>query len=119
MRYSNVNIASFGYELPPNVVSSEDLEKRLTPLYAALHFQKGQLESLTGIRERRFWDPGFRMAQGAILAGEKAIAAAGIDLRSIQMLVYGGVCRDNLEPAFFVRHVAGVDQRPVHVPLGA
>ena len=99
MRYANVNIASFGYELPPNVVSSEDLEKRLTPLYEALHFQKGQLESLTGIRERRFWDPGFRMAQGAILAGEKAIAAAGIDSRSIQMLVYGGVCRDNLEPA--------------------
>ncbi len=39
------------------------------------------------------------MAQGAILAGEKSIAAAGIDPRSIQMLVYGGVCRDNLEPA--------------------
>jgi 3-oxoacyl-[acyl-carrier-protein] synthase-3 len=99
MKYSKVNIASFGYELPPNVVSSEDLEKRLAPLYKALHFQKGQLESLTGIRERRFWDPGFRMAEGAILAGEKAISAAGIDSQSIQMLVYGGVCRDNLEPA--------------------
>lgn len=100
MKYTKVSLASFGYELPPNVVTSEDLEKRLAPLYDALHFQKGQLESLTGIRERRFWDPGFRMAQGAILAGEKAIAAAGgIDPQSIQMLVYGGVCRDNLEPA--------------------
>lgn len=99
MKYSHVNIASFGYELPPNVVTSADLEKRLAPLYETLHFQKGQLEALTGIRERRFWDPGFRMAQGAILAGEKAIAAAGIDPQSIQMLVYGGVCRDNLEPA--------------------
>ena len=99
MKYSKVHITSFGYELPPNVVSSEDLEKRLAPLYDALHFQKGQLESLTGIRERRFWDPEFQMAQGAILSGEKSIAAAGIDPRSIQMLVYGGVCRDNLEPA--------------------
>ena len=99
MKYSKVHITSFGYELPPNVVSSEDLEKRLAPLYDALHFQKGQLESLTGIRERRFWDPGFRMAQGAILAGEKSIAAAGIDPQAIRMLVYGGVCRDNLEPA--------------------
>ena len=39
------------------------------------------------------------MAQGAILAGEKSIAAAGIDPQAIRMLVYGGVCRDNLEPA--------------------
>ncbi len=99
MKYTNVSLCSFGYELPPNVVSSADLEKRLAPLYDVLHFQKGQLESLTGIRERRFWDPGFRMAEGAILAGEKAIAAASIDPQSIQMLVYGGVCRDNLEPA--------------------
>ena len=99
MKYTNVSIAAFGYELPPNVVTSEDLEKRLEPLYRALHFQKGQLESLTGIRERRFWDPGYRMARGAVLAGEKAIEAAGIDPGSIQMLVYGGVCRDNLEPA--------------------
>ena len=99
MKYTNVSIASFGYELPPNVVTSSDLERRLSPLYDALHFQKGQLESLTGIRERRFWDPGFQMSQGAILAGEKAMAAAEIAPQSIQMLVYGGVCRDNLEPA--------------------
>ena len=99
MKYSNVSIAAFGYELPPNVVTSEDLEKRLAPLYQALHLQKGQLESLTGIRERRFWDPGFRMTEGAVLAGEKAIAAADIEPQSIQVLVYGGVCRDNLEPA--------------------
>ena len=99
MKYTNVNIASFGYELPAHVVTSEDLEKRLLPLYKTLHFQKGQLESLTGICERRFWDPGFRMAQGATLAGQKAIAAANIEPASIQMLVYGGVCRDNLEPA--------------------
>lgn len=59
----------------------------------------GQLEAITGITERRFWDPGFKMSQGAVLAGEKAISASGIDKNDIGMLVYGGVCRDNLEPA--------------------
>ena len=44
MLYSNVYIDSFGYELAPNVVTSEDIEKRLEPLYKALHFQKGQLQ---------------------------------------------------------------------------
>ena len=99
MKYNNVSIASFGYELPPNVVTSSDLEKRLEPLYRALHFKKGQLESLTGIRERRFWDRDFRISTGAVAAGKKALAAAGVEAEEIQMLVYGGVCRENLEPA--------------------
>ena len=99
MQYSKVYIESFGYELPPNVVTSDDLESRLEPLYEALHFQKGQLEALTGIRERRFWDPGFHMYQGAVAAGRKALAAADIPIESVGMLIYGAVCRDNLEPA--------------------
>ena len=99
MKYSKVYIESFGYELAPNVVSSADIEKRLEPLYETLHFQKGQLEALTGIHERRFWDPGFKMSQGAILAGQKAIENADISSDDIGMLIYGGVCRENLEPA--------------------
>ena len=91
MLYSKVRIQSFGYELPPNVITSEDLEKRLAPMYRALRFQKGQLEVLTGIQERRFWDPGFTMGQGAIQAGQKAIEASGISTESIGMLIYGGV----------------------------
>ncbi len=99
MLYSNVDIAGFGYELPPHVVSSEDLENRLTDAYAALHLQPGQLEALTGIVERRFWDPGFKLSIGAIQAGRKALADAGIPAASMGMLIYGGVCRENLEPA--------------------
>lgn len=99
MKYSKVYIDSFGYELPPNVVTSDDLEKRLEPVYDALHFQPGQLEAITGIRERRFWDPGFQMHDGAVKAGRKALAASGISPSDVGMLIYGGVCRDNLEPA--------------------
>jgi len=99
MKYNNVNINAFGYELPPHVVTSEDLEERLAPLYEVLHFQQGQLEALTGIHERRFWDHGFKMSEGAILAGQKAIEASGIPPGDIGQLIYGGVCRDQLEPA--------------------
>jgi len=99
MLYSKVYIDAFGYELAPNVVTSDDIEKRLEPLYEALHFQKGQLEALTGIRERRFWDPGYKMYQGAVKAGKKAMENSGIAPELIEMLIYGGVCRDNLEPA--------------------
>lgn len=99
MHYTRVYIDSFGYELPPNVVTSDDIEKRLEPLYDTLHFQKGQLEALTGIKERRYWDKDYKMHQGAILAAQKAIESSGIMPELIGALVYGGVCRDNLEPA--------------------
>jgi acyl-CoA:acyl-CoA alkyltransferase len=99
LKYTRVFIESFGYELPSSVVTSEDLERRLAPLYDALRIQRGQLEAITGIRERRYWDPGFPLSAGAIRAGRKALAAADLPRESIGMLIYGAVCRENLEPA--------------------
>ena len=99
MQYSRVTIESIGYELAPNVITSAALEDRLAPVYDALRLPPGQIEALTGVRERRFWDAGQRMADGAARAGRKALAAAGVRPDEIGMLVYGGVCRDNLEPA--------------------
>ncbi len=34
---------------------------------------EGQLEALTGIHERRWWEPGFPVSQGATLAARKAL----------------------------------------------
>jgi 3-oxoacyl-[acyl-carrier-protein] synthase-3 len=99
MRYSNVSIAGFGYVLPPNVVTSDDLEERLEPAYKALRLQPGQLEALTGICERRYWDPGYAVSQGAIAAGRKALEASGMSPVDIGVFIYGAVCRENLEPA--------------------
>lgn len=99
MRFTKASIAAIGYELPAQVVSSQELEQRLAPLYKAQRIQPGQLEALTGIRERRYWEPGTKMAGGAARAGAKALRAAGISADQIGMLIYGGVCRDNLEPA--------------------
>ena len=38
-------------------------------LYTALHLGEGQLEALTGIDERRWWEEGYRISDGAIAAG--------------------------------------------------
>ena len=99
MRFTKVSIAGLGYELAPNVITSDDLEKRLAPVYNTLHIQPGQLEALTGISERRFWDADVRLSEKAAQAGKKALKAAGIDPSEIGVLIYGGVCRENLEPA--------------------
>ena len=99
MRYSRVRLGAFGYELPPHVIASTELEERLAPVYRRLGLQEGQLEQMTGIRERRWWDPGFRLSEGAARAGRKALSAAGVRPSDIGLLIYAGVCREGFEPA--------------------
>ena len=99
MRYSRVYIESVGYELAPIVVTSSELENRLKPVYEALHIPPGQLESLTGIRERRWWKPNTPISQGAIAASLKALQGRSITPQDLGAVIYAGVCREHFEPA--------------------
>ncbi len=99
MHYSRVHIESIGYELAPVVVSTAELESRLAPMYETMGMAQGQLELLTGISERRWWEPNFPISQGAADAGRKALATADVSPDEIDVLIYAGVCRENLEPA--------------------
>jgi len=108
MKYSRVCIESLGYELAPVVVTSAELEARLEPIYKSLHFAPGQLQALTGIRERRWWEPGFPLSRGAVAAGKKALAASGVAPRDLGALIYTGVCREQFEPATACRVAHGL-----------
>jgi len=99
MRYLTVYLDALSYELAPNVVSSAELEKRVAPVYEALRFPVGQLEALTGIKERRWWDAGYKLTDGAAKAGKKALERGGVKAADLGALVYAGVCRDGSEPA--------------------
>lgn len=99
MHYKRVHMESIGYELPPVVVTSEDLEARIMPMYEALHIAPGQLEALTGITERRWWEEGHSLSNGAAVAGRKAMQQSNVVAKDIEALIYTGVCRENFEPA--------------------
>lgn len=99
MKYANVHIDTIGYALAPVVVTSEEIEDELEPLYSALHIPEGQLESLTGIQERRWWPEGYALSDGAIAAAEKAFAQSHVSPKDIGAVAYCGVGRDNFEPA--------------------
>lgn len=99
LRYERVNIQTIGYHLPPAVITSGELDNRLAPLYQELGLGPMRIEDLTGIRERRVWDAEATMAAGSIKAGFEALGAADLAPGEIDILVYAGVCRDNLEPA--------------------
>jgi 3-oxoacyl-[acyl-carrier-protein] synthase-3 len=99
MRYENVCLETFAYTLPEEVVTSQQVEARLQPLYARLRLPEGRLELMTGIRERRLWAPGTLPGEKSVETAERAIRIAGVDKGQIGALVHGSVCRDFLEPA--------------------
>ncbi len=99
MKYSNVYISQISYELAPHVVTSEEIEDALKPFYEATGFKPGQLEVITGVRERRFWDIDHTLAQGAAKAGKKALASSKMSPEDIGVLVFCGVGQDGFEPA--------------------
>lgn len=99
MRYRRTRVAAFTCELPPEVVTSEEIERRLAPVYERLHLPEGRLELMTGIRERRFFPPGTRPGDISGRVVRTAIQEAGLNVDDIGALIHGSVCRDQMEPA--------------------
>ncbi len=106
MKYSRVFINSLAYELAPEVVTSVELESRLTPLYQKYRIPMGQLAALTGIEERRWWPKGHLLSDGALVAARKVIVETGIAVDDLGAVIYTGVCRDQHEPATACRIAA-------------
>ncbi|MGD0517501.1 MAG: 3-oxoacyl-ACP synthase III [Thermoguttaceae bacterium] len=113
MLYQNVCLEAISYILPDEIVTSDEIEARLEPLYLRLKLPQGRLELMTGIKERRFWPQGMLPGEKSVESAEKAIKASGIDRRQVGALIHGSVCRDFLEPATAcgVHHRLGLPER--------
>lgn len=99
MRYEHVCIEAAVHVLPPHVITSEQIEQQLAPVYERLALPAGRLELMTGIRERRWFDPGVLPGTVSIQTTRLAVEASGLDPGLIGALVHGSVCRDRMEPA--------------------
>ncbi|WP_437192413.1 3-oxoacyl-ACP synthase III [Planctomicrobium sp. SH527] len=110
MKYQRVCVDAFVTTLPPDVVTSAEIENQLAPVYERLGLPAGRLELMSGIRERRFFPP--RTLPGMI-SGQtvrKALQVSGLDPANCGALIHGSVCRDQMEPATAagVHHAAGL-----------
>ncbi len=99
MRYHHVCIESFQCLLPPHLVSSDEIERQLEPVYSRLGLHIGRIELMSGIRERRFYDPGTRPGAVSARTAELLLQKTGFDRSKIGALIHGSVCRDQMEPA--------------------
>lgn len=99
MIFRQTVIESYGSYLPKDVISSQEIEKRLSPLYQRLKLPEGRLELMTGIKERRHFAPSELPSTLSAHAGKMALEKNQIDPHSIDLLIHASVCRNFLEPA--------------------
>jgi 3-oxoacyl-[acyl-carrier-protein] synthase-3 len=97
--FDDVAVVSLEACEAPIVVTSTSVDERLAPFYERTNGKPGLLESLAGIRERRQWPEHVSFTDAAAMAGERAIAAAGIERSRIGLLMDTSVCRARLEPS--------------------
>ena len=83
----------------PVVVTSEQIDDLLTPFYKRVGAERGLMQKLAGIHERRQWPADVSFIDASVMAGEKAIVAADIDRARIGLLTNTSVCRNRLEPS--------------------
>lgn len=98
-RFNQVCVDAIVHDVPPHVVTSSDIETQLAPVYERLSLPEGRLELMTGIRERRFYDPGTKPGQISQKTVRLALETAGLDPALCGALLHGSVCRDQMEPA--------------------
>ncbi len=99
MKFARTVLESLAVAEAPRMLTSDDLEERLAPLYDRLRLPRGRLELMTGIRARRFWEEGTRPSDASAAAGRNVLEKTAVPVDRIDLLIHAGVCRDRLEPA--------------------
>jgi 3-oxoacyl-[acyl-carrier-protein] synthase-3 len=99
MLYKHVCVDAIVHNPAPYVVTSAEIEKQLEPVYERLNLPFGRLELMTGIQERRFYDPGTLPGQISVATTRMAVDVSGIPAGRFGALIHGSVCRDRMEPA--------------------
>lgn len=99
MNFRGVVVEAVAHVEPPVVVTSRAIEERLAPLYERVGLEAGRLEMMTGIRERRFWEPDTKPSEASTRAGAEALARSRFEPGEIDLVIHAAVSRDQLEPA--------------------
>lgn len=118
--FSDIAVVSLANVHAPEVITSDDIDNRLSDFYERVDAQPGLLQNLAGIIERRQWPEGFSFMDAAAAAGEVALERSGIDREKIGLLVDTSVCRERLEPssAVTVHNALGMPSNCMNYDLG-
>lgn len=99
MHFSKVVIENISRVVPPQRLSSEEIETVLAPVYTRLGLPTGRLELMTGIRARHFWPQPIQPSAASTEAARHLFQTSALAPADIDLLIHAAVCRDCLEPA--------------------
>ena len=101
-------ITGTGVAIPPNIVTNDDLTR-------IMDTTDEWIVSRTGVRSRRFTDPGTGTSDLAAEAGRAALADAGVNPSAVDAVVCATMTPDRQNPgiAGAVQHKAGLDRAAV------
>ncbi|MFF8893567.1 3-oxoacyl-ACP synthase III [Brevibacterium casei] len=111
-RHSNVALLGLAEIVAPNEVTSHEFDERLADTLTTLGLPTGLLQRVAGVEARRNWDQPSDFVAGAVAAGGKALAEAGVEPSSIGLMVNTSVTREHLEPSVAVGVHAGIGLGP-------
>ncbi|MDR4307037.1 beta-ketoacyl-ACP synthase III [Chelatococcus sambhunathii] len=91
MKAAGTTILGFGHAVPDRRVTSAEIERDLG-------LEAGWIERRTGVRERRWAGPDETLTDLAAAAGERALAASGLDRADVALLLLATSTPDRLLP---------------------
>ncbi len=99
MFFENVSIAGLAYQDAPHVTTSVELENELQDNLARFGMRPNLIESLTGIRERRFWENTEQAMKATVDVVENILAQAEIKKSEVGVLINSSVSKEFIEPS--------------------
>ena len=101
-------------------MSSAWIDEQLAETYERLGVRPGLLESVAGIKARRWWPEDVTFDDAAARAGALALEQAGVAPGEVDLLISTSVCKHHLEPsiACAVHNRLGLSTNAMNFDLG-
>ena len=97
--FNNVSIVSVAHVDAPIRISSAQIGEKLKPLLGPMGLRPDLIETLTGIKARRWWEEGVQPSEAATMAAAKAIENSGLDKAELGIIINTSVSKDYIEPS--------------------
>jgi 3-oxoacyl-[acyl-carrier-protein] synthase-3 len=98
-RLTNTAVLSVCAVEAPIVVPSAQFDEQLVATYERTGMSAGMLETLAGVKERRWWPSDVSFVDAAAMVGAKALAEAGVTPSQVGVMINTSVTRLHLEPS--------------------
>lgn len=118
--FTRSSVWSIAHVEAPEIVTSAWIDEQLASTYERVGVRAGLLDSVAGIRARRWWPEDVTFDDAAARAGRLAMQQAGIEPSQVDLLISTSVCKHHLEPsvACAVHHRLGLSPACMNFDLG-